>query len=401
MRDIKYLLKILIMIISINSHAQKNTRINLINSDQIISNKKHPDYWLYKGNVSFEHDNTLMTCDSAHHYKKENKMIAFGKVIINNKTLNIKGAQLIYNGNTKSAQINNEVILRDEHATLTTSEIIYEIEENTAFYPYKGKIIDGNIILNSKQGSYNTKSNNFYFKNDVHVQAENYTVETDTLIYNSKRKTSYFIGPSFIFSDQNTIYCENGWYNTNTDICQFQENSYIKDEHNIIKGDSLFYDRNKGYGKAIKNITMIDSINNLIINGDLAEYYEKDNKMEVQEKALLNIISEDDTLFINAQRFVNINNNKDDYILAYDKVKIYKKNVQGICDSLYYNIKDSIIQLFNKPTLWSNDIQINADSIDIMISNKKINKMHLYPNPIIISPADSIDFNQISAKTFY
>ena len=39
-------------------------------------------------------------------------------------------------------------------------------------------------------------------------------------------------------------------------------------ENKIIKGDSLFYDRNKSYGKAINNISMIDTLNKIIVNGN-------------------------------------------------------------------------------------------------------------------------------------
>ena len=49
-----------------------------------------------------------------------------------------------------------------------------------------------------------------------------------------------------------------------------RENAYITNGENIVKGDSLFYNRNLGYGKAINNISLIDTINNILVNGDLS-----------------------------------------------------------------------------------------------------------------------------------
>ena len=47
-----------------------------------MDTKKHPDYWRLLGNVSFKHNNATMECDSAHHYSLDNKIEAFGKVVI-------------------------------------------------------------------------------------------------------------------------------------------------------------------------------------------------------------------------------------------------------------------------------------------------------------------------------
>ena len=328
-----------------------------------------------------------MKCDSSHHYMKENKMIAFGNIKINKgDSLFISGKKLIYDGNNSIAHLNGGVFLKDKHTKLNTEEITFNLEDNIAYYPKKGKITDKNITLTSDKGRYNTNTHLFYFKKNVVVKSDNYTVETDTLNYNSESKTTYFIGPSFIVSENNTIYCENGWYNTFSNLSQFNENAYISNGEHLIKGDSLFYNRNIGYGKALGNISMIDSNNNkTIVN--LAEYFEKEEKIEVTKKALLNIIFEEDTLFMTANKFINFSGTKE-YILAYNNVKIFKEDFQGKCDSLYYSISDSVVKLFKTPILWVDKMQITSDSINILLKNQKIDRMNFYPNPLIVSEAE-------------
>jgi lipopolysaccharide export system protein LptA len=384
----------------VNSYAQNSEQIELINSDRIISSsEKHPDYWLYIGNVKFQHNGAIMKCDSSHHYKKENKMIAFGKISINKgDSLFMSGKKLVYNGNKSSAHLSGGVILKDKNTTLITSEITYNFKKNTSFYPKKGEIIDKETSVTSNKGSYNAISHNFYFKDNVRITGKDYTVETDTLIYNSETKKSFFLGPSFIYSKNNTIYCENGWYNTNTNLSQFRENAYITDSDYTIKGDSLFYDRNKGYGKAIDNICMIDTVNNIIINGNLAEYFEKEEYIEVTQNALLKIIFEKDTLFMTSNKFVSNNIKGKENIIAYNNVKIFKEDFQGKCDSLFYSLTDSVVNLYNNPVLWVDDMQITSDSINIKMYKQKIHRMYFYPNPIIISKADSLHYNQIKGK---
>lgn len=391
---------LLILFWSINISAQEKKKIQLINANRIISSEmKHPDYWLYTGKVSFSHEGSVMNCDSAYHYKKYNKITAFGKIQINKgDTILIKGQKLIYDGNKKIAKINGNVSLKDQYTHLTTEKITYDLKEDQAYYNTSGKVIEKKHVLYSKKGRYIAKSYLFHFEDDVNISGSDYKIETDTLIYNSKTKKVFFIGPSFIYSEENTIYCENGWHNLKSDISQFNNNAHIKSERYIIKGDSLFYDKNKRYGKAINNISIIDTINDLIIHGNIAEYFEENERLEVTEKPSLIILFDKDTLFIEAKKFISKNNNSHQEILAYNHVKIFKNNMQAICDSMYYNLDDSIILLYYNPVLWVNDIQFCADTTMIKLENGEINKIYFCSNSIIVEKADSIHYNQIKGQ---
>jgi len=85
-------------------------------------------------------------------------------------------------------------------------------------------------------------------------------------------------------------------------------------------------------------------------------------------------------------------------VLAYNKVKFFKIDFQGKCDSLSYNFTDSIVEMFIRPILWSNEFQITADSLQFLIHKGKISRMFLNPNPMIIAQEDSLDYNQIKGK---
>jgi lipopolysaccharide export system protein LptA len=395
---LKYITYILILFFSINSYAQSSEKIELLNSDRLVNGPKNSDYWICSGNVSFKHNQTIMKCDSSHHYMRDNKMVAFGKIRINKgDSLFISGKKLFYDGNNNIAHLSGGVFLKDKHTKLTTEEIKFNLKDNIAHYPSEGKIKEKDLTLTSGKGTYNTKSHMFYFKKNVEVISSNYKVETDTLNYNSENKTTYFLGPSYIFSDNNTIYCENGWYNTSTNLSQFRENAYLTNGEQTVEGDSLFYNRNLGYGKAINNISLVDTSNNIIVNGNLSEYFEKEDKIEVTKQALLNILFEEDTLFMTANIFISYSSGKE-YLLAYNNVKIFKNDFQGKCDSLYYSISDSIVNLYKSPVLWVDEMQITSDSIEIQMKDKKINKMNFYPNPLVVSLADSLFYNQIKGK---
>lgn len=85
------------------------------------------------------------------------------------------------------------------------------------------------------------------------------------------------------------------------------------------------------------------------------------------------------------------------YIDANKNVRFFRSNLQGRSDSLSFNSIDSIIRLYKNPVIWSEDNQFTSDSIQIVISEKRLKKADLISNAFVISKEDSIHFNQIKA----
>jgi hypothetical protein len=82
---------------------------------------------------------------------------------------------------------------------------------------------------------------------------------------------------------------------------------------------------------------------------------------------------------------------------AYYKVKYYRKNLQGMCDSLVYHFPDSTIMMYNDPVMWSDENQLTSDSVAIVIANNEVDSMVLYGACFIISLDDTLtsSFNQV------
>ena len=378
---------------------QKVQHIEIINANNTFGDSKnHPEYWRLIGEVSFKHNNIIMNCDSAYHFRSVNKIKAFGKIKINQgDSLYITGQKLSYFGKKNKIHIQGDVILKDKYMMLETKQIYYDLNSNTGYYPQKGKILNNEKIITSKTGIYHSKIHKFIFNDSVIVSAKDYTITTDTMHYFSNSEISLFYGPSYIVSKKNQIYCEYGWYNTKSDIGEITKNSYINTENYILKSDTIIYEKKLGYIKAINNVQLIDTLEHITVFGGLGEYFELKNKAKIQKKPILQLLLKEDTLFMHANQFIYQKKEKKQ-LLAYNKVKFFKTDFQGKCDSLSYNINDSLIRMFIEPILWSNEFQITADSIKFMIYEEEIKKMFLKPNPMIISKEDSIDYNQIKGK---
>lgn len=84
------------------------------------------------------------------------------------------------------------------------------------------------------------------------------------------------------------------------------------------------------------------------------------------------------------------------FLEAVRNVRIYKKNMQIVCDSLLYSDLDSLGRLFVQPVIWQDVTrQYTADSISVMVRDGGIEKASLMANAFIHIQEDSTHYDQI------
>lgn len=374
------------------------------------------------GDVQLKHDDALMFCDSAYVFSETNTLNAYSNVkITQGDSLQLFGDSLIYDGNTKKAILRGNIKLINKDIILTTQFLDYDRTANIAYYYNGGKMISRQEqdTLTSVKGYYFSDSQAVFFKENVVLKNPQYTIFSDTLKYQSQTETVYFLGPTTIKSNQNLIYTENGWYNTTTNISEFYGNSYLYSENRFIYGDSIYYNRELGIGKITCNAIINDTTAKLEIHGDDVIMYEKKDSALITKEALLIQFMDNDTLFMHADTFkiytsyqktiiqdslvLNQDSTTIDTIrnlLAYHNAKFFKSDMQGKADSIVYNFADSTVNFYTNPIIWSNENQLTADFIYLLLSNKEIHSIYLKEKAFIISKADSLlpNFNQIKGE---
>jgi len=80
-------------------------------------------------------------------------------------------------------------------------------------------------------------------------------------------------------------------------------------------------------------------------------------------------------------------------------VKMFKTDLQGKCDSMYYSSSDSILRFFHKPVLWSADYQLSAEYIEMELKNRQVHELRMQRTAFIINQDDTSRFNQVKGKT--
>jgi lipopolysaccharide export system protein LptA len=403
----KVFLILIVFAFNLSFAQERVQKIKYVHADEHRFDKRiDANAQMMVGDVRFDHEGTILTCDSAVFYQKANLMRAFGNVKINQAdTLFMYSQYLEYNGNTKMADAADKVKLIDSKMTLTTDTLKFNRNKQEAFYPSFGTIKDSANTLKSLKGTYYTQDKKFIFTTDVEITNDKYVMNSNHLVYYTELKTVYFYGPSTIKSEENYIYCENGFYDTKNDISYFKDNSYIQYDDQVLIGDSLYYDRNSGFGSATDNIEIKDSTKTIIVRGHYAEYYELKDSAFVTKDALAINASEKDSLYMHGDTLlmVKIPESEDRIIKAFHNVKIFKNDLQGKADSLVYNEGNGVMKLIYNPVLWASKNQLTADTIIVTnnLETEQLDSLKLLNSGFIISNDTLINFNQIKGKNIY
>jgi lipopolysaccharide export system protein LptA len=354
------------------------------------------------GNVIFEHQGALMYCDSAYLYE-DNSLDAYSNVrITKGDSIRMWCRTLNYNGNTELAKARRDVKLEDRKMTVTSQALDYDMAKDQAWYLDHGTIVDAENTLTSRIGYYFSKIEEVFFKDSVKLVNSRYTLWSDTLRYNSKTEVAFFVGPTRIVSDDNTVLCTRGWYDTELDISQFSHRPTMLSKDQSIIGDSIYFNKNYNYGKALGNVVVNDTVEDITLTGGHAKYFGQGELVLMTDSALMMQDMDGDTLFLHGDTLLSIVDTLIDrrILFAHHRVKFFKSDMQGKCDSLVYSYVDSTIRLYDDPLIWSDENQLTADSTYIQMRNQKVDQLFMKRNAMIISEEDSAlqYFNQIKGR---
>ena len=382
------------------------SKVYLLHSDVLKKSPLNPDpdAQILIGNVAFRHDSVYMYCDSACFYEKTNSLEAFDNVkMVQGDTLFLYGDYLFYDGNTQIAQVRYNVRMENKNTTLLTDSLNYDRIYNLGYYFDGGTLMDEENVLTSEWGEYSPATKISVFNYDVKLVNPKFTLTSDTLRYSTATKIANILGPSDIVSDANHIYSELGFYKTQIGQAELLDRSVLTNEGKRLTGDSLFYDRVKGYGEAFDNVIMTDTVNKNMLTGDYCYYNELTKYAFATKKAVVVDYSQGDSLFMHAdtlQMYTYYLNTDSMFreTRAYHKVRMYRTDVQGVCDSLVFSSKDSCLTMYYDPILWNNNQQLLGEKIMIYMNDSTIDWAHIQNQALSVEQLDSTSYNQVTGK---
>ncbi|MDE6266986.1 MAG: hypothetical protein K2M07_06540 [Muribaculaceae bacterium] len=365
-----------------------------------LSTRPGTDYQILTGDVVFRKNDMFMYCDSAHFYDITNSLEAFGNVRMEQgDTLFVYADELVYTDSLQLAVLyadnGKNVRLINRDVTLTTTIFNYDLGIDLGYYEVGGTLTDAKNRLTSLYGEYAPPTNEANFRTDVHLESigesDTLNIYTEDLYYNTQSHVALMNVPSVIVNKDGKIFTDSAAYNTETSYADLYRRSIVVTRNNnTLVGDTLIYDRQIGYGEAFGNVIMTDSVKKVMLLGDYGFYNELTDSAFVTGRALAKEYSQGDTLHLHADTirlFTVIIPSTEEivdsitriipadtthHMVAAHRVKFYRTDLQGICDSMTFIQRDSMLYMDRHPIVWSDNRQIFGNIIQVHLNDSTV-----------------------------
>lgn len=385
------------------------------------------DYQTVVGDVLFRKGDMYMYCDSALFFDGGAEVRAFGNVRMEQgDTLFVYGDELNYNDTTQLAILyadtGKKVRLINKDVKLTTDIFNYDLGIELGYYEVGGILTDKENRLDSWYGEYSPASKDALFRENVHLkslgESDTLDIYTEEMLYNTLTHIAILDTTSTIISGDGTIYTRSGVYNTETSQADLYSRSLVVAKNgNTLTGDTLFYDRNLGFGEAFGNIELTDTTNKMILNGDYGYYFEVADSAMVTGRALAKEYSTpSDTLFLHGDTIrtfmfivpehalndsVTVPADTTHHLIASPHVRFYRSDLQGLCDSLTFVQRDSMLWMNYHPVVWNDTKQIFGNVIQVHMRDSTADWAKLPDFGFMAEWIDEEFYDQLTGKTMY
>lgn len=364
-------------------------KVFLEHADELqLDEARSSEYQVLRGSVVFRKDNMFMYCDSAYFYESTNSLDAFGNVRMEQgDTLFVYGDELNYNGMEEMARLfanpGKKARLINRDVKLESDRFDYDLARNVGSYDLGGTLTDKQNRLTSLEGFYYPSTKDAYFFEDVRLtgprRGDTLRMYTDSLRYNTDTRTATLLCQTLIVNKDGEIQSSSGTYNTGSGVADlFSRSRVVTRRGNTLTGDTLFYDRARGIGEAFGNMILTDSAKQSTLMGDYGYYNEVTDSAFSTGNALAMEYSQKDTLWVHGDTIIAYREPDSTHITnAFHRVRFFRKDLQGVCDSLSFRERDSILRLYRHPVIWSGARQIHGNQIAVHLNDSTVDWVRL------------------------
>lgn len=393
---------------SANRHTEG--RVFLERADKLLMDEKvSTEYQVLIGNVQFRKGDMFMFCDSAHFYEASSSLNAFGNVRMEQgDTLFVYADELDYNGADELATFYgddiNPVRLINKDVELETYTFYYDIASNIGYYDNEGKITDAENQLTSGYGQYSPDTKDAEFREHVvlnDIEDKDFRMTTETLLYNTGTHIARIVSPTTIVTDSATVYSSNGIYNTDMGFSELFDRSLIVTEGgSTLTGDTIYYDQKAGFGEAFGNMVLTDSVRQTMLEGNYGCYFEKQDSAFATNRARILEYSKGDTLYMHGDtiRSYVLHDDSTHVMTAYPRVRFWRVDIQGLCDSLSFMERDSTLYMHRHPIVWNEARQIFGNVIYVHFNDSTVDWAKLPEFGFTAEHVGEEFYNQLSGK---
>ena len=360
-----------------------------------------------------------------------------------------------YDSKARLFVFNDQVNMYMDTTFVKTSRLEYRSDLNTAYFGYGTDMWQDDNMLSANDGWYDRDKELFFFRRNVHLLTKNQETWSDTLYYHRKVNNVEMLGQVEVMDTTRNVFALAGRVEYTDSLSRVKmtvtpaimsigENEKTSQKDTVWFGaDTIIY---RGIRREMADSLWKPDADKRLkdIAGDpVTEYRRKaaEAAAKAAEEAAKNDPNaaagrdrgpggakgappkDDKALTIPGEKPKTDDNeppatdnppddtkkqapadttaapadtSKLSFIWAVSRVKLYRDDIQMSCDSLAYCDLDSLVRLYRDPLVFSDgNRQYSADSIYLVIKDRKADRARLMSNAFITTQEDTLCYDQI------
>lgn len=374
--------------------------------------------------------NTLRTKHLDYNTKDSTAVFSWGASMRDKDGQIIESRDGTYESSVKTFIFENEVNMYTDSVFIKTERLEYQTDSSLATFSGGLDAWKGKNMLSSKKGWYNKNREHFLFIDDVHGLSTTQEIWCDSLYYWRLLEDVKMIGNVQVTDTTRDVsaMAELMFYQDSLSritmeydaaVAAASENQGQKDTI-YVSADRIVYNDIQRYLVPESVIADSERRTKELSVDPVSEYRRKaaaqgnskdeDDNPEFssssEKKSSSQAVSavQSDSLSVSGSLdslavspvLEQVDTSKVGFLSAKGKVKVFRSDMQAVCDSLEYTDLDSLARLYVNPIVWNEtNRQYRADSLTVIIKDKKMDRASLMSNAFIVIQEDSVCFDQI------
>jgi lipopolysaccharide export system protein LptA len=368
----------------------------------------------YNENALLEQDSSTVVSRKGV-YKVANRLIIFKEnVLVNGSDFTLVTDSIGFQTETQIATFLSPTRITRDTVNIYAESGWFDLDDKKGDFIQNAQYSSGSSKAMADTIHYDGKNDLIILSSDK--KTSQYIAEKDTVIankinYNKKLEYYQLTGSVFYKSPDNEVVGEYVEYNKKTEKFKTLGRGTVSDPPLIITADSLDYDKFLKIGIGNGKVIWQDTAAKTTMYADHMRYRGNENFMlaynDPGSRPHFTTLVDTNLMHMKADTFKSIRrlNTLDslqtdtlDYFIGFNKVRLYKNDMQMVCDSLAYSLKDSVFTLYTKPVMWSDTTQLTGDTMLFYLKNKVMDKLVIRENGTVINSEDLTFYNQIKGR---
>jgi lipopolysaccharide export system protein LptA len=387
----------------------------LVNGVQkLFTNKLHYDLGnkiaTYHKGATMSNGKSQLKSKHGYYFVNDHEIFFKGDVLVTDPDFTVRSDTMAFNTETQVVRFLAPTLISQTDSRIYCEGGFYDIQDNFAEFDLNPQFEKKDQKGRAKKMRYNGANKEYTLEGDAYIEEKTKKVDADVIIYNTETEVAVLNGNAHYRDSTQDIQGERIKYDSRQKKYQISGRSRIVSDKNIITADSLDFNDQLGNGLATGNVIWVDTASNYTILANRMDYNKQSEYLHATGgfgnslRPMMKSLIEKDTLYMSAEQLTSY---KPDtlsdarLLLAHQDVRIFKSDLQAVCDSLSYSSVDSIFRFYRLtqiPIIWSDTSQFSADTIRMAMKNQKMDRIWLRENALVVNSEDGLLFNQIKGR---